>query len=436
MQTKKLRIDIDKVRRAPVDPMNTLKGRCTLNEKAASDLDASVLDGAAPEPTLSSAERQKLKDVEDRLLKDILDHLEAAVGDDESVYVGGPGVAWMLLQASAARSQPELLSSVPATLDRWDRVHRTEMCKEPDIGCSLLCGYSGWMVVAARYEVARGKRAAAESVADRYCRLAETAMSSDLDADEWLYGRAGYLQGLLQLHSLLGEAAVPRKLMVSLALYILKRGVECSRRLDSGLPLMWTWHGKQYLGGAHGVAGILYIILQFPEVVADPTWRSNIMGTLDALASLQTDNGNWPGKVGERYDHLMHFCHGAPGMVWTYCAAYEVLGEARYLDVARSAGDAVWRYGLVRKGDGLCHGIAGNAYAFLRLLRTTKDQSWLLRAHYFAERLHAQDPNAAAQRRPDNPYSLFEGSAGTVCFLMELRGASPAGARLPFFDVP
>lgn len=25
---------------------------------------------------------------------------------------------------------------------------------------------------------------------------------------------------------------------------------------------MWNWHGKEYLGAAHGVAGILYLLLQ------------------------------------------------------------------------------------------------------------------------------------------------------------------------------
>ena len=53
---------------------------------------------------------------------------------------------------------------------------------------------------------------------------------------------------------------------------IVRSGEKYSRRERSQFPLMWAWHGKEYLGAAHGVAGILYILLQqaqrHPEVRA------------------------------------------------------------------------------------------------------------------------------------------------------------------------
>ena len=36
--------------------------------------------------------------------------------------------------------------------------------------------------------------------------------------------------------------------------------------------------------------------------------------------------------------------------------------------------------GLLKKGYGLCHGIAGNAYVFLELYKTTNDLQWLHRS--------------------------------------------------------
>lgn len=36
-------------------------------------------------------------------------------------------------------------------------------------------------------------------------------------------------------------------------------------------------------------------------------------------------------------------------------------------------------------------------------------------------------------RRPDNPYSLYEGLAGTVCYLIDL--IQPEKANFPFLDV-
>mmetsp|Transcript_49932 Transcript_49932/g.149138 ORF Transcript_49932/g.149138 Transcript_49932/m.149138 type:complete len:103 (+) Transcript_49932:2-310(+) len=75
----------------------------------------------------------------------------------------------------------------------------------------------------------------------------------------------------------------------------------------------------------------------------------------------------------------------------------------------------------------------GNGYALLALFRSTGDASWLLRAHFFASQMLA-DNVVSICRKPDNPLSLFEGLAGTVCFLLDLR-TQPSAATLPFFDV-
>ena len=39
----------------------------------------------------------------------------------------------------------------------------------------------------------------------------------------------------------------------------------------------------------------------------------------------------------------------------------------KYLVAARSGGELVWQRGLIKKGPGLCHGVAGNGYTFLHL---------------------------------------------------------------------
>lgn len=50
----------------------------------------------------------------------------------------------------------------------------------------------------------------------------------------------------------------------------------------------------------------------------------------------------------------------------------QVFGDAAYLQAALRAGEVVWQQGLLKKGPGLCHGVAGNAYALLRLWKTTQ----------------------------------------------------------------
>jgi hypothetical protein len=45
---------------------------------------------------------------------------------------------------------------------------------------------------------------------------------------------------------------------------------------------------------------------------------------------------------------------------------------ATFLAAARRAGEVVWARGLLKKGPGLCHGVAGNGYALLALYKATQ----------------------------------------------------------------
>jgi hypothetical protein len=80
------------------------------------------------------------------------------------------------------------------------------------------------------------------------------------------------------------------------------------------------------------------------------------------------------------------------------------------------AGELTWRAGPLVKGPGLCHGTAGNGYAFLKLFQRTEDDLWLDRArvrnardgtgradpqHKRPRPLHALD-----RRRRDSPLPL------------------------------
>ena len=58
----------------------------------------------------------------------------------------------------------------------------------------------------------------------------------------------------------------------------------------------------------------------------------------------------------------------------------QVFKEERYLNDAYQCADVIWQYGLLKKGYGLCHGTAGNAYAFLSLYSLTQDAKYLYRA--------------------------------------------------------
>lgn len=106
--------------------------------------------------------------------------------------------------------------------------------------------------------------------------------------------------------------------------------------------------------------------------------------------------------------------------------AYRVYGDDE------KAADLIWEKGLLKKGPGLCHGVAGNGYAFLVLYRLTENPKYLYRAMQFAYFLESTE-FAEFLHKPDRPWSLYEGLAGTVCFLVDLLHSE--NTAFPFMDI-
>lgn len=129
---------------------------------------------------------------------------------------------------------------------------------------------------------------------------------------------------------------------------------------------------------------------------------------------------------------LVHWCHGAGGLIYLLGKAYRLFKEDKYLTACRKAANLIWQEGLLRKGPGICHGVAGNGYAFLILYRLTGEEQYLHRAYQFAKFLTTDEFKRSA-REPDRPNSLYEGIGGTVCFLIDL--LRPEMAAFPFMDI-
>jgi lantibiotic modifying enzyme len=80
-------------------------------------------------------------------------------------------------------------------------------------------------------------------------------------------------------------------------------------------------------------------------------------------------NGNFSTSAGSKNIRLVHFCHGAPGIVTALSKFYEMFPEIGISLALKEVIDTnlkhIWKYGVLKKGFGLCHGISGNAYAFI-----------------------------------------------------------------------
>ena len=89
------------------------------------------------------------------------------------------------------------------------------------------------------------------------------------------------------------------------------------------------------------------------------------------------------------------------------------------------AGHFTWRAGPLAKGSNLCHGTAGNAYAFLKLHALLRESLWLERARIFAMISIEQYREARAQYGQGR-YSLWTGDLGLAVYLYDCLRAVPA----------
>ena len=61
---------------------------------------------------------------------------------------------------------------------------------------------------------------------------------------------------------------------------------------------MWAWHDKVYYGAAHGLAGILCVLLQARDHLTRAELEEEVRPTLDYLVNTQLTSGNFPSSKG------------------------------------------------------------------------------------------------------------------------------------------
>lgn len=192
-----------------------------------------------------------------------------------------------------------------------------------------------------------------------------------------------------------------------------------SRREENGL---WTQrlYGQEYqsLTPPHGLVGIVQAL--DVEDVKDDTRE-----ILRESAHREDGLVNWPPRprpelAGPDGEIRLQWCAGAPGIV---------IGAADYLDedLLVAAGDLIWKAGPHgdEKGPNICHGTAGNGYAFLKAFERTGDEQWLERARRFA--MHALEQ---VERTPPR-HSLFTGGIGVAIYAAD---CIEARARYPIME--
>ncbi len=372
----------------------------------------------------------------------IVDDLEGALGPDgawpwhpldasgsepahKSIYMGAAGALWAmwyLEREGAAR-----LRIKPAEL-----IERTygSYLDRPDTGeivPSYFLGEVGILLVTWRL-------AQSAKTADRLWSAIEENIPNPIN--EALWAAPGTMVGALHMLEWTGERRWEELFLENVEqlwrTWLPSKNAPCH---------IWTQdlYGEvvQLLGAGHGFAGNAYPLLRGAALLS-PERRETLYDrcteTVCATAMVDKDRANWPPSIGKPRDGrtkmLIQWCHGAPGIV-TGLAHFPAGRSPAMDDMLVMAGNATWHAGPLAKGHGLCHGTAGNGYAFLELHRRTGDPIWLERARAFA--MHALVQGEAMRRKyGQGRYSLWTGDPGVAIYLWHcVKGAG----SMPGLDV-
>ena len=144
------------------------------------------------------------------------------------------------------------------------------------------------------------------------------------------------------------------------------------KKLPEDFRLTYHFHKKEYLGGAHGLGGNLNIILLSMKMNDFGKKVNNILNVVSASIKFLLRhfiNSNFTTSAGSKSTKLVHFCHGCPGIISClarFSIMFPEMGIQMGLhEIIKASLEHIWNFGILKKGFGLCHGISGNAYAFI-----------------------------------------------------------------------
>jgi lanthionine synthetase-like protein len=204
-----------------------------------------------------------------------------------------------------------------------------------------------------------------------------------------------------------------------------------SRRQPDGF---WVQHLPyetiRGLNPPHGVVGNVVALLDGGELLGGERRETITRETADLLARtavVEDGLANWayrerPALASPDGQIRLQWCCGAPGVV---------ISAGSYLDeeLLLAGADLCWQAGPhnLEKGPSICHGTAGNGYAFLKAFERTGDELWLERARRFAVHALGQVERLRTERGRGR-YSLWTGDIGAALFAadcLESRSSYP-----------
>ncbi len=321
----------------------------------------------------------------------------------DDLYLGAAGTLWALNYLAGQDSFAAIRSKVAEINRTW--LGRVERDDRP----GLLTAGTGILLLRAMLE-------GIEPVADELA--AQIDANSESAVLEFMWGSPGTMTAALWLHEQTQDDAWADRFRRDAQL--LWDRLQFVEEADCHLWVQRLYgHEAPFLGAVHGFAGNAFAILRGWHLLTaseQSGWAQRLADGLRRTAIHEDGGTNWHQSIGRhrpgRTEMLLQHCHGAPGIV-TCLTGFPDSGID---DLLMAGGELTWHAGPLAKGPGLCHGTAGNGYAFLKLHRRTGAALWLERARAFAMHAiaqHERDRDFYGQAR----YPLWTGDPGLAIYL-------------------
>ena len=338
----------------------------------------------------------------------------------KNLYVGAAGVLWSLDQLRRrgfAETKLDLADLAVRNLALFrEKPDFIKVLKLPDPReAALLTGEAGILLVTWRL-------APSGDLADDL--HAHVRANVDNEAEEVMWGSPGTLIAARAMLEWTGEERW-RKAWDESAEALL------SRRGEDGLWVQ-RLYGREArsLTPPHGLVGNVQALVPLLDGQRASRLKREAAALLAENAVREDGLANWPPQPrpklpGPDGQIRVQWCAGSPGIV---------IGAADYLEeeLLLSGAELPWRTGPpgLEKGPGICHGTAGNGYAFLKTFARTGDERWLERARRFA--VHALDQvSRLREQRGRGRHSLWTGDLGVALYAADCVDARSA---YPIFD--
>jgi hypothetical protein len=268
---------------------------------------------------------------------------------------------------------------------------------------SLWMGETGIRLVLQRLSPSREN-------ADRLAQL--IAGNAHDERRELMWGSPGTMLGAAAMYDLTGEARWLELWGESAAW--LRDEWDPETGLDAAATGWWTSSSVLRTGSRAASSPCRVMPTTRFMPAAEATVRYAIeedgLANSPSRASVEGLHGNRDGLI------RLLWCHGAPGVVASLAPLAPEDDEHGRLLLA--GGELTWRAGPLSKGANLCHGTAGNGYAFLAVFERTHDELWLERARAFAMHSIAQVAHARAEFGRGR-HTLWTGDLGTALYLAD-----------------